>query len=287
MIRSINVKGAGQGVIFAEDHRPDSAPPPGMPTLVMCHGWALTHESWDPVIEAVLAKRTVRIVTYDQRGHGRSSMGLVKASIRQLGDDLQAVIQETVKSGEIILAGHSMGGMTIMGYAGLHHYDFRKRVRGVMLCATAGTIEGREPIPLEGLVMKIASRAPRIAPRHLVPQWAQGGLIFGDDPDPAYVRAAVRQIQHTAMPTIGQYFDALNQHDEVYALAHFVDVPTHIFVGSKDRLTPVLNAERLKNELPHADLTVLQGKGHMLTYEATEVIADAIVSLLDRAVAEA
>lgn len=271
---------------MAREHSPVNPPPDNMPTLIMCHGWALTSESWEPVLRLVHQRRDVRVVTYDQRGHGRSKMGQVKPSIRQLGDDLQAVIEWTTKSGPIVLAGHSMGGMTIMGYAGLHHADFKRRVRGVMLAATAASLEGRSPIPLESLVMKVAAHAPWIPPRQLVPQWAQGGLLYGDGARPEDIRAGVRQIQNTKMPTIGKYFEALNKHDELYALAHFVDVPTHIFVGSKDRLTPSAQSEALRRAMPHADLRVLEGKGHMLTYEATEILTDSIVSLLDEVAAQ-
>lgn len=279
--RAYKIRAAAGGELSAFEHDSPQPPPEGMPTLVLAHGWALTRESWDLVIAELLTRRNVRVVTYDQRGHGKSKMGHVKPSIRQLGDDLQAVLAHTCKTGSVVLGGHSMGGMTVMGYAGLHHADFKKRVRGVMLAATAASIEGRTPIPLEGLVMRVASLAPRIGPRQLVPKWAQGPLLFGEGADPEHVSIAVRQIQHTPMPTIGRYFDALNQHDELYALAHFVDVPTHVIVGTRDRLTPVSDARAIKDQMPHADLTVLEGKGHMLTYEATSTLVDAIVSLLD------
>lgn len=184
-----------------------------------------------------------------------------------------------------MLAGHSMGGMSIMAFAGLHQQELAARVRGAVLASTAASISGRDPVPLEGFIMFMASHAPRIAPHQLVPVVAQGRLIFGHRPKKEDVRHAVRQIQRTKMPTIGKFFAAIADHHEVDALAHLVDVPTHILSGTRDRLIPVSHSEALKQAIPHADLIVLPGRGHMLPYEAPDAIADAIISLFDGSLA--
>ena len=48
-------------------HEPVSAPRETTPTLVLAHGWALSHESWTPVLPLLLDAAPVRVVTYDQR----------------------------------------------------------------------------------------------------------------------------------------------------------------------------------------------------------------------------
>ena len=270
--------------LLAEEIVPPRPVPPGVPTVVLAHGWCLDHTSWVRVIAGLLDRRDVKIVVYDQRGHGKSSMGEIEvANVRILGDDLFEVIHADAPQGPIVLAGHSMGGMSIMAYAGLHHDHFAERVRGVVLASTASSIEGRDPIPLEGLLMAVASRAPGIPPRILVPRLVQGRLVFGSRANRDDIKHAVKQIQQTKMPTIGRFFYALTSHDEAEALAHFVDVPTHIIAGDEDRLIPVPNARALLRYIPDADLTVLPGVGHMTTYEAAGQIADAIDALLDTA----
>lgn len=267
------------------EHPPVHEPAPDAPTVVLAHGWTMTSASWDPVIEELQRHRDVRIVTYDQRGHGNSNMGDDDPSIRMLGEDLHAVVTARVPEGPIVLGGHSMGGMAVMAWAGLHHQEFKARVVGVVLASTAASIEGRSPIPLEGFVMSAATHAPRLAPRQLVPIAVQGRLLFGHGARKEDVKTAIRQIQHTKMPTIGKFFHALESHDEVEALAHFVDVPTHILVGSLDRLIPPRFAEMLREDIPHAELTVLHDLGHMLPYEAPEILSDALISMIDTAAA--
>ncbi|GIJ25579.1 hypothetical protein Vqi01_07410 [Micromonospora qiuiae] len=41
-------------------------------------------------------------------------MALPTATLAQLGDDLAAVLDMVASTGRVVLAGHSMGGMTIM-----------------------------------------------------------------------------------------------------------------------------------------------------------------------------
>jgi len=267
--------------LFAEEILSPRPIPPGTPTIILAHGWCLDHTSWHRIVSELLEQLDVRIVVYDQRGHGKSTMGEIEEpSVRILGDDLFEVIHATAAEGPLVLAGHSMGGMSIMSYAGLHHDHFAARVRGVVLASTAASIEGRTPVPLEGLIMAVASRAPGIPPRILVPRLVQGRLVFGPHAARDDVKHAVKQIQGTKMPTIGRFFYAISNHDEAEALAHFVDVPTHVIIGDDDRLIPVSQVEALIRQIPDADLTVLHEVGHMTTYEAVDEITTAIVSLI-------
>jgi len=271
--------------LHAQEFLPAGSLDPALPTVVLAHGWTLTHASWRPVIDELLVHRAVRVVAYDQRGHGASTMGRPEsATVRLLGDDLKQVIDAVAPEGPVLLGGHSMGGMTVMAYAGSHHTHFGARVCGVVLVGTAASVQGRRPIPLESFVMGVAARAPRIAPRVLVPTAVQGRLLFGRGAKPSDIKTAVAMIQRTKMPTIGQFFHAIEDHDEIESLAHFVDVPTHILVGSMDRLTPVSYARMLQDAIPSARLTVIPDKGHMLTYEATATVADTVIDLVDAAV---
>ncbi len=279
--RTLTVPASHGARLRVEEHRPAGEVPRGAPVVVLAHGWTLTRASWSPVIEALLARRSVRVVTYDQRGHGGSSMGEVDPTVRMLGADLATVLSAVAPDGPVVLGGHSMGGMAVMAYAGQHPDELRARVRGVVLVSTAASIEGRKPIPFERLVMRVCSLAPGIAPGPLVPVAAQRRLSFGKGARRADVRAAVRQIQRTPMPTIGRYFVALAAHNEVASLAHLDAVRTHIVVGSQDRLTPARWSRLLHDEIPGSQMTVLDGLGHMLTYEATDVVADALVAMVD------
>ena len=279
--RKLIVPASDGAMLRVEEHLPAGPVPAHAPVVVLAHGWTLTRASWRPVIDALQQRRAVRVISYDQRGHGGSTMGDVEPSVRMLGEDLATVISAMTPEGPLVLGGHSMGGMTILAYAGQHHDDLVARVRGVVLASTAASIEGRRPIPFEGFVMRVCRLAPGIPPGLLVPVAAQRRLSFGEAARPEDVLDAVHQIQRTKMPTIGRFFTAISEHNEIDSLAHLESVPTHILVGSQDRLTPEKWSHVLHDEIPGSQLTILDGLGHMLTYEATDAVTDALVGMVD------
>ncbi len=85
------------------------------PVVVLPHCWGCSHEVWLPVTRR-LREEGYRVVLYDQRGHGASTRGTAPLTIETLAHDLTAVLDGTDVR-DVVLAGHSMGGMTIMSLA--------------------------------------------------------------------------------------------------------------------------------------------------------------------------
>jgi pimeloyl-ACP methyl ester carboxylesterase len=87
------------------------------PTVVLLHGVTATRGQ---VVHGsvVLAREALRMVRYDARGHGESEPAPQRSDYGspQNVDDLEAVLDE-VGGGPFILAGHSMGSHTAVGYA--------------------------------------------------------------------------------------------------------------------------------------------------------------------------
>ena len=260
---------------------------PGQPTVVLAHGWTMTHRAWLPVVELLRTELGAHVVVYDQRGHGASTPGPTNPSVRVLGDDLAQVVEVAAPAGPLVLGGHSMGGMSVLAYAGRHREEFRARVRGAVLVSTAaGDLSVRRSAP-EAFIMQALAWAPRLPAGRAVSLFGDTRLLFGEDPRPEDVQATRDQVAATHLPTFGQYYSALGDHDEKQATAQFAGIPTDIIVGAKDRLTPVHHSERLHELIPHSELVILPGLGHMLPYEAPETIARALSSHLHAAQAEA
>jgi pimeloyl-ACP methyl ester carboxylesterase len=129
--------------------------------------------------------------------------------------------------------------------------------------------------------MRLAARLPQVRAGRLVTTRGQRALLFGTDADPEHVRLTRQQVAGTTLPTMGRFFTALAEHDEAEALAQFEGVQTVVLVGDRDRLTPKRHAVRLAELVPHAELRVLEGRGHMLGYEATDEVVAAFTTLLD------
>ncbi len=263
-------------------------------TVVLAHGWTLSQHSWDPVVRLLrllAPPEQVRIVSYDQRHHGRSGRGDRAPDIDLLGDDLHRVLTEVAPTGPVVLGGHSMGGMTIMALAAQQPELFRERVRGVALVSTSAG--GPAPHPgrlqrlLGGPVLAAALRRHvavdllrRLAPPGLLPHRMMARrIMFGAGTADEVVRAGAELVHGTPARTILEFWPALETHDKTGALATLAEVPVEILVGSRDRLTPANQSRYLAAHIRGSRLTVLPGYGHMLTLERPELLARTLLSL--------
>lgn len=253
------------------------------PTLVLAHGWCLAAETWDRVVAELQARRPhLRVITYDQPGHGLSTPGHDRrVSLLDLGATLREVIAETAPEGDVVLGGHSMGGMTVMALAQLDPDLFAERVRGAALVGTAAHLGARRPVPAEGIAMAVLGRLPASARGLPTTARLTAANLFGPDPDPAAVRATGRLTSRTRANVVADWHRAIGELDFREHLAPFAGVRTVVLTGARDRLTPVSAGRRLAAGIPGAQFWSLPGVGHMITYEAPAIVADKVELLLD------
>ena len=118
----------------------DCGPADAPVTVVLLHGWVNDMSVWGPVVAEL--GPDVRVLRYDHRGHGKSDPApRGTATIEQLGDDLAEVLEALVPTGKVVLAGHSMGGMTMMSLAARHPEVVAERVRGAAFAATGCAVK--------------------------------------------------------------------------------------------------------------------------------------------------
>src|ERR1700722_16233245 len=109
--------------------------PADAPTLVLIPGWTEELQIFDPVVRQLL-ERGFRVVSYDPRGQGQSdSEPGIDQSIERYADDLTAVLGACCAGrDDVIIAGHSMGGMSLVAWAAT--VDVRSYARAVALIST-------------------------------------------------------------------------------------------------------------------------------------------------------
>ncbi|MEZ0094761.1 alpha/beta fold hydrolase [Streptacidiphilus sp. EB129] len=275
-------------------------------TLVLAHGWTLDARAWERHARELAADGTVRVVRYDQRGHGGSGGGSIRPwSIDLLGDDLAGIIDAVAPGGPLVLGGHSMGGMTIMALAAAYPELVTDRVAGVLLTSTsAGQLDARRrrsvPLRLRALghvesaffayCSRTAERSARIRDHLPGPDGRFNPALvkrylYGPDAPGEAVLAGARMIHACPMPAVADWFPALMTHDKAGALGALRELPVEIVVGSLDRLTPVAHSRRLARELPQAALHIEPECGHMLLLERPAVVTERLRSLCAGAVA--
>jgi len=261
-------------------HRPDGAVLDGVaagpadgPLVVLSHCWTGTRATWEPVA-ARLVERGCRIVLYDQRGHGASTPGTGPLTVDGLGDDLAAVL-EAVDARDAVLAGHSMGGMTVLALAVNRPEVVAERVRALVLAATAGfgVAAGLLAAPV-GLVTG-SRTVDRVLAGRLGPALCRGSV--GRRPSRAHL-IATRDGWLSLAPDVRRRFLHGMQAMDFRAGLGTVTVPTTVVVGSRDLLTPPRLGRGIAAAVPGARLVEVPGAGHMLPYEEPDLLADLIVS---------
>jgi pimeloyl-ACP methyl ester carboxylesterase len=268
-------------------------------TVVLSHGFTARLVEWD--LQRAALRDRARLVLWDQRGHGRSGWTkLAAATIDRTGRDLGEVLDATTPTGPVVLAGHSMGGMSVLALARQRPELFGDRVVGVFLLATSAG--GLVETGVLGLFIK-AIRKLRLLSLYLrflqllaplLERFRRRGtrlgrrvtrrLLFGaDDADLANVRLVQELLEETPYPVAMAFYATFLDHDETAALEVLRRVPVTVVAATHDRLTPAAHGRDIATRIgDSAELVVVPGAGHSVNLTRTDVVDAAFVRLLDR-----
>ena len=109
----------------------DVAGPPGAPTVVLLHGLGATAAiNWPGAPEFL--SRNFRVITLDQRGHGRGIRSAWPFRLEDCADDVVR-LADVLGVERFVAVGYSMGGPVAM----LTRRRHPERVSGLVLCATS------------------------------------------------------------------------------------------------------------------------------------------------------
>jgi len=270
--RTVEVRSADGTRLHTEVFGPRDGYP-----IVLAHGITCAIRAWTYQI-ADLARSGYRVIAFDHRGHGRSGIPRRGGySLRHLAADVDAVLDGTLAPGErAVIAGHSMGGMAIAAWSDLYRHKVASRADAVALINTTTGDLLRElrllsvPAPLaaarilggRALIGTFGSFAVPL-PARQVSRRVVSMLAVGTDADRA-VGALINEL-FTATSPMGRggcgkaLVDAMGRkHIDLTGLT----VPTLVIASQRDRLTPLVQSQRIAAALPNsAGLVVLPG-GH-------------------------
>jgi pimeloyl-ACP methyl ester carboxylesterase len=301
---------ADDGVLLAVD---EIGPPNAPLTVVFVHGYALSMASWAFQRRALAAELATanghrpdaRLVFYDQRGHGASGRGAPENStIEQLACDLEAVLAARASRGPVVLVGHSMGGMTIMGLAALRPKLFGTQVVAAALISTSSGQLADLNFGLPDLLTRVRAavfpvaawtmrRRPAFAERtrrvaaDLVSAVTRSLSFASPDVDPALTRYVDAMIAGTPVDVIAEFYPALAGMDHTGSLEPLRGVPTLVLTGDVDKMIPKEHSQLLLERLPDAEYVVVPEAGHMVLLEKPAEVTAALSRLIRRAAAEA
>ncbi len=256
------------GLQFAFDDEGGGEP------LVLIHGHPFDRSMWRPQVEHFSA-RGWRVIAPDLRGYGASALVPGKTTLTTFARDVAALL-DRLEVREIVLGGLSMGGQIVMEL----HRLFVGRLRGMLLADTspvAETAAGRaerlaaaERLEREGMAGYAREvLAKMVAPRNIREQ-------------PAVARHVLGMMLETPAAGAAAALRGRAERPDYRATLAGATVPTLLVVGRDDEFTPVRDAERTCQEIPGAQLAIIEGAAHMPNLERPAEFNRAFAGLLDR-----
>ncbi|MGI8460401.1 MAG: alpha/beta fold hydrolase [Solirubrobacterales bacterium] len=250
--------------------------PADAPKLILAHGWMCAIEFWRYQIDELAGD--FRVIAYDQRGHGKSAEA-DDYSFGAFSADFGTILDAFVPVGErALVAGHSMGAMTIAAWAGDNPDKVANRLSGALLFNTGlgdlitESVILRTPERLTGLRdpigrLMMTAALPIPATPSPIGDAAVRYVAMNPDASPARV-AFVRRMALTCNPKARSKAGATMARMDLWKSVESLDTPTVVIAGRADKMTPLPHAMKLFESLPKPiELVKLPGIGHMAPIE--------------------
>ena len=253
-------------------------PPEGYP-IVFTHGITCAIRAWAHQISDLATD--YRVIAFDHRGHGRSGVPRRGGySLKHLASDLDSVLDATLAPHErAVLAGHSMGGITIAAWSAHYRHKVHRRADAVALInTTTGDLVRKVKLLSVPRELRELSAARVLAARGLLT--AFGGfplppgaripsrylvtmLAVGKGADPSAARVVYELFAQTSPAGRGgcakMLVDALGSR---YLDLDGLTVPILVIGGEGDRLTPISQSRGIARTAPNVFGLVELPGGH-------------------------
>lgn len=246
--------------------------PRDAPALLLAGSLGTTLRMWDPQADALRNDHGLRVVAYDQLGHGASPAPPGPYTIAQLGEAALALMDH-LKIARASFAGVSIGGM-VGQWLAAHAPERIDRM--VLLCTSArlgapdAWRERAEAVRAAGTVAVVADA---VASRWLTPAFAAAhpevhttlrDMLAAQPPD-GYAACCEALIDLDLRPE-----------------AAAIKAPTLVIGGAQDAAIPPGHQERLAASIAGARLELLDPGAHVVSAERADAVTDLIADHLDR-----
>jgi 3-oxoadipate enol-lactonase len=249
----------------------------GAPAVLMIQGLGADKHGWD-MQRFVLAAR-YRVITFDNRGAGRSDKPFGHYSLQQMADDAITVLDATgIRTAHVV--GASMGG-AISQIVALQHQD---RVRSLTLACTACRNHPWRRELLTGWATIATERGMGVMTREAA-RWVIGPRSFRRL-FPAFGWLGPLAMGRSAHAFAAQVRAILATDETMADQLAQITVPALVLVGNQDILTPRGDSEELAERLPNAELVVISGAAHGFMVEHATTFNRVLLGFLGRVTAE-
>jgi len=236
------------------------------PAVLLLHSLGTTHELWDAQMPAL--RKSFRVVRYDIRGHGRSTAPPGELTIERLGRDALAVL-DAVGASSAAVAGISIGGVTSiwLGQHASHH------VIRLVLANTAARI-GTSAMWSERMAAVRVEGMEKAADLAMTRWFSHEFRARRPDVAARFHAIASSCSMDSYIAACAALRDADLRRD-----LHRITAPTLVIAGSEDPSTTVADALYLRDNIPRAEMEVLDA-AHLSNVERPDEFSSLLKEFL-------
>lgn len=242
--------------------------PEDAPVLVLSNSLGTTLDMWDEQASAL--REQFRLLRYDHRGHGGSSVLSGPYTIRDLGSDVLALL-DALGIERFSFCGLSIGGLVGMWLAS----EVPQRVDYLVLCCTSARFEPPDAFDSRAKTVRsdgVGAIADAVVERWFTPEFRAshpevvewGGSMLRKAPTEGYAGCC----------------EAVRDADLRDRLG-VIGAPTLVIAGADDLAAPVDKAELIRDSIPNARLLVIEGAAHLANVEQPEEVTRALLEHLE------
>jgi pimeloyl-ACP methyl ester carboxylesterase len=236
------------------------------PALLLLHGLACDHTTWDPVIEKLARHHTV--IAPDLLGHGQSAKPRADYSVGGYANGMRDLLT-VLDIDKVTVVGHSLGGGVAMQFA----YQFPERTERLVLVAPGGL--GPEVTPLiravtlpgftQAMTLTTLPGVRQVSKAALQGLYRTGLPGTRDLPEIACIHESFRDprtrtaIRHVVRAVVDLKGQVITMVDRAYLTE---EMPLLIVWGRDDLVIPVRHAENAPSIAPGAVIEIFENSGH-------------------------
>lgn len=215
-----------------------------------------------------------RVICPDLPGFGRTPWS-GPLSVTWMAEQVKALL-DAIGALPCAIGGVSMGGYVALAF----EKEFPTRSGALILIDTKAEGDSAEQKHNRDRLIELVDRyGPRAVADAMLPKMLSGQTRTAQ-PD---LEGRIEQMMlATPVGTLKGALLALRDRPDRTADIPSIAVPVLVLVGSDDQVTPVENAEAMKRGIPHAELTVIPGAGHLSPIENPGAVNEAIRGFLAR-----
>ena len=236
------------------------------PLLVLSNSLGTTHEMWAPQMPAF--QKQFRVLRYDKRGHGQSSVPTRSYTVDRLGRDVVALLDE-VKAKRVHFCGLSMGGFTGM-WLGRHAPE---RIDRLVLCDTAAKI-GTPDIWAQRINTARQSGLEALMPG-ILDRWFTAGFRQRSPKDVERIAAQTRATPAEGYALACEAIRDMDLREEIGAIR----AKTLVICGAHDPATTPADAKFITGKIKGSRYVELPA-AHISNVEAADQFTKAVVDFL-------